>query len=149
VHLLRGAGRTYTWGSRTAIADFTGRPSPTAHPEAELWLGAHPGDPTRLVTDEGEQPLLRHPRRPHPETRGRVRVRVLDFTPTTEAALHPGITRDGMELIYHTPALEFAVPVLCIDGGSATRSPRPPAITDRRSCCARNARRWCTPSPAR
>ena len=26
-----------------------------------------------------------------------------------------------MELIYHTPAPEFAVPVLCIDGGSATR----------------------------
>ena len=58
MHLLRGAVRTYAWGSRTAIADFTGRPSPTAHPEAELWLGAHPGDPTRLVTDEGEQPLL-------------------------------------------------------------------------------------------
>jgi mannose-6-phosphate isomerase len=61
-------------------------------------------------------------------------LRVLDFTPTTEAALRPEITRDGMELIYHTPAPEFAVPVLCIDGGSATRSPRPPAITDRRSC---------------
>jgi mannose-6-phosphate isomerase len=75
-------------------------------------------------------------------------LQVLDFTPTTEAALRPEITRDGMELIYHTPALEFAVPVLCIDGGSATRSPRPPAITDRRSCCARKARR-CAPSPAR
>ena len=45
VNLLRGALRTYAWGSRTAIADFTGRPSPTAHPEAELWFGAHPGDP--------------------------------------------------------------------------------------------------------
>lgn len=40
--------RTYAWGSHTAIADFTGRPSPTAHPEAELWLGAHPGDPAHL-----------------------------------------------------------------------------------------------------
>jgi hypothetical protein len=58
VHLLRGAGWTYAWGSRTAIAYSTGRPSPTAHPEAELWLGAHPDDPTRLVTAEGEQPLL-------------------------------------------------------------------------------------------
>jgi hypothetical protein len=58
VHLLRGAGWTYAWGSRTASAYFTGRPSPTAHPEAELWLGAHPGDPTGLVTDEGEQPPL-------------------------------------------------------------------------------------------
>jgi mannose-6-phosphate isomerase len=58
VHLLRGAVRTYAWGSRTAIADFVGRPSPTAHPEAELWLGAHPGDPAWLHTDTGERSLL-------------------------------------------------------------------------------------------
>ena len=59
VNLLRGAVRTYAWGSRTAIAEFTGRPSPTAHPEAELWFGAHPGDPAWLETDAGEQSLLR------------------------------------------------------------------------------------------
>lgn len=58
MHLLRGAVRTYAWGSRTAIANFTGRPSPTAHPEAELWFGAHPGDPAWLQTDDGEQSLL-------------------------------------------------------------------------------------------
>jgi mannose-6-phosphate isomerase len=50
--------RTYAWGSRTAIADFTGRPSPTIHPEAELWFGAHPGDPAWLQTDHGEESLL-------------------------------------------------------------------------------------------
>lgn len=53
--LLQGAVRTYAWGSHTAIADFTGRPSPTAHPEAELWLGAHPGDPAHL---DGEKRSL-------------------------------------------------------------------------------------------
>jgi mannose-6-phosphate isomerase len=58
VHLLRGAVRTYAWGSRTAIAEFTGRPSPTLHPEAELWFGAHPGDPAWLQTDKGEESLL-------------------------------------------------------------------------------------------
>jgi mannose-6-phosphate isomerase len=58
VNLLRGALRTYAWGSRTAIAEFTGRPSPTAHPEAELWFGAHPGDPAFLETDSGEHSLL-------------------------------------------------------------------------------------------
>jgi mannose-6-phosphate isomerase len=58
VELLRGAVRTYAWGSHTAIAEFTGRPSPTAHPEAELWLGANPGDPALLETDHGEQSLL-------------------------------------------------------------------------------------------
>jgi mannose-6-phosphate isomerase len=58
VDLLRGAIRTYAWGSRTAIAEFTGRPSPAAHPEAELWFGAHPGDPALLETDTGERSLL-------------------------------------------------------------------------------------------
>lgn len=58
MHLLRGAVRTYAWGSRTAIAEFTGRPSPTMHPEAELWFGAHPGDPAMLKTDDGERSLL-------------------------------------------------------------------------------------------
>jgi mannose-6-phosphate isomerase len=58
MHLLRGAVRTYAWGSRTEIAEFTGRPSPTAHPEAELWFGAHPGDPAWLETDQGERSLL-------------------------------------------------------------------------------------------
>jgi mannose-6-phosphate isomerase len=58
VHLLRGAVRNYAWGSRTALADFAGRPSPTAHPEAELWLGANPGDPACLQTADGETSLL-------------------------------------------------------------------------------------------
>lgn len=58
MHLLRGAVRTYAWGSRTAIAAFTGRPTPTPHPEAELWFGAHPGDPAWLQTETGEQSLL-------------------------------------------------------------------------------------------
>ena len=58
MNLLRGALRTYAWGSRTAIAEFTGKPSPTAHPEAELWFGAHPGDPAWLETDTGEHSLL-------------------------------------------------------------------------------------------
>lgn len=50
--------RTYAWGSRTAIAEFTGRPVPAAHPEAELWFGAHPGDPAFLETEQGELSLL-------------------------------------------------------------------------------------------
>ena len=58
MHLLRGAVRTYAWGSRVAIADFTGRPTPTPHPEAELWFGAHPGDPAWLQTPMGEESLL-------------------------------------------------------------------------------------------
>ncbi|HEY0226264.1 MAG TPA: mannose-6-phosphate isomerase, class I [Mycobacterium sp.] len=59
MELLRGALRTYAWGSRTAIAEFTGRPVPAAHPEAELWFGAHPCDPAWLETAHGEISLLR------------------------------------------------------------------------------------------
>ncbi|GFG62956.1 mannose-6-phosphate isomerase, class I [Mycobacterium kubicae] len=58
MELLRGALRTYAWGSRTAIAEFTGRQVPAAHPEAELWFGAHPGDPAYLATPDGEKSLL-------------------------------------------------------------------------------------------
>ena len=40
----------YAWGSFSALAELRGdaRPSPT--PEAELWMGAHPRAPSRLVT---------------------------------------------------------------------------------------------------
>lgn len=58
MELLRNAVRPYAWGSRTAIADLLGRPVPTPHPEAELWMGAHPGDPSRVVRSDGEVSLL-------------------------------------------------------------------------------------------
>jgi mannose-6-phosphate isomerase len=49
LELLDNPVRPYAWGSRTAIADMLGRPVPAPHPEAELWLGAHPGDPSRVA----------------------------------------------------------------------------------------------------
>lgn len=58
MELLRNAVRPYAWGSRTAIAELLGRPVPTPHPEAELWMGAHPGDPSRVVRDGAEVSLL-------------------------------------------------------------------------------------------
>lgn len=44
--------RDYAWGSTTAIAGLLGTP-PTGRPEAELWFGAHPGSPSRLVGRAG------------------------------------------------------------------------------------------------
>ncbi|MEV8442874.1 mannose-6-phosphate isomerase, class I [Actinosynnema sp. NPDC051121] len=41
--------REYHWGSRTALARLRGEPSPSAVPQAELWVGAHPDDPSRLA----------------------------------------------------------------------------------------------------
>ncbi len=45
---LHNSIRHYAWGSRTGIAEFLGRPSPAAEPEAELWMGAHPGAPSEV-----------------------------------------------------------------------------------------------------
>ena len=82
MNLLRGAVRTYAWGSRTDIAEFTGRPSPTAHPEAELWFGAHPGDPAWLETEDGERSLLDTLREdPEGQLGGGVRGRFGDTLP--------------------------------------------------------------------
>lgn len=43
-------------------------------------------------------------------------LRVLDFTPATEDTLLPPVDRDGFEQTYRTPAGEFAVSVLVLDG---------------------------------
>ncbi len=58
VELLRNAVRPYAWGSRTAIAELLGGPVPAAHPQAELWLGAHPADPSVLLHADGAQTSL-------------------------------------------------------------------------------------------
>lgn len=55
--LIHGRIRPYAWGSRTAIAELLGQPSPSAHPQAELWFGAHPADPSLIATDTGDRTL--------------------------------------------------------------------------------------------
>ncbi|GGK46452.1 mannose-6-phosphate isomerase, class I [Nocardia camponoti] len=55
---LVGALRSYAWGSRTALAQLCGRPVPSAHPEAELWFGAHPADPAFVKGADGKRSLI-------------------------------------------------------------------------------------------
>jgi len=56
IHPLRNEVKRYAWGSRRALAALRGeRPSP--EPEAELWMGAHPGGVSRVATPAGEVPL--------------------------------------------------------------------------------------------
>ncbi|MEF2977774.1 mannose-6-phosphate isomerase, class I [Subtercola sp. YIM 133946] len=43
--------RDYAWGSDRAITDLLAMP-PTGRPEAELWLGAHPGSPSVIEHPE-------------------------------------------------------------------------------------------------
>ncbi|WP_035772354.1 mannose-6-phosphate isomerase, class I [Arthrobacter sp. Br18] len=52
MHLLENPLRPYAWGSVTAIADLLGR-EPSGDPEAELWIGAHPGSPSVAVLADG------------------------------------------------------------------------------------------------
>lgn len=44
--------RDYAWGSTTAIAGLLGRPE-SGRPEAELWIGAHPGAPSMARRADG------------------------------------------------------------------------------------------------
>ncbi|MBL8928282.1 MAG: mannose-6-phosphate isomerase, class I [Pseudonocardia sp.] len=58
MELLENPVRPYAWGSRTVIAELRGEPTPSPYPEAEMWLGAHPGDPSHLVGHDGRRTSL-------------------------------------------------------------------------------------------
>jgi mannose-6-phosphate isomerase len=60
---LDGQIRPYAWGSRRAIAAIQGRPVPSPGPEAELWLGAHPGAPALLGARSLPEALAADPAR--------------------------------------------------------------------------------------
>lgn len=49
--LLENPVRSYAWGSPTVIPELLGE-QPTGEPQAELWVGAHPGAPS-IVADDG------------------------------------------------------------------------------------------------
>ena len=57
IALLENPIRDYAWGSRTAIAALLGDPGPSAGPQAELWMGAHPSAPSHVVQDGRRVPL--------------------------------------------------------------------------------------------
>ncbi|MDQ0691182.1 mannose-6-phosphate isomerase, class I [Arthrobacter sp. W4I7] len=52
MYKLNNRIRDYAWGSTTLIADYLGR-TPSGAPEAEMWIGAHPGAPSVAVLDTG------------------------------------------------------------------------------------------------
>ncbi|MEU8828528.1 mannose-6-phosphate isomerase, class I [Streptomyces sp. NPDC048636] len=49
---LANTVRPYAWGSTTAIPELLGV-EPTGEPQAELWMGAHPGAPSRVDRGTG------------------------------------------------------------------------------------------------
>ncbi len=58
MELMANRIRPYAWGSRTAIPELLGTESPAPHPQAELWMGAHPGDSSQLMDPSGERSLI-------------------------------------------------------------------------------------------
>ncbi|HEY9311504.1 mannose-6-phosphate isomerase, class I [Williamsia sp.] len=58
MHLLDGVIRPYAWGSRTTLAQLRGLPTPSPHPEAELWFGAHPAAPAPVSGGADGETLL-------------------------------------------------------------------------------------------
>lgn len=54
--LLHNEVRPYAWGSTDGIAALTGS-APSGGPEAELWVGTHPGGPSIVVGDPQERTL--------------------------------------------------------------------------------------------
>ncbi|HSO19302.1 MAG TPA: mannose-6-phosphate isomerase, class I, partial [Desulfosarcina sp.] len=59
IYRLENTIQNYAWGSSTAIAELLGQPSPSRHPQAELWMGTHPKGPSRVVVDGERMPLQR------------------------------------------------------------------------------------------
>ena len=45
---IENTPRTYAWGSCDALPDLLGK-QPTGEPQAELWLGTHPGSPASVA----------------------------------------------------------------------------------------------------
>jgi mannose-6-phosphate isomerase len=54
---LENAIRDYAWGSTTAIAHLLGRPE-SGKPEAELWIGSHPGATSTVRLPDGSKAPL-------------------------------------------------------------------------------------------
>jgi mannose-6-phosphate isomerase len=53
---LENPVRHYAWGSARDIPEFLGVP-PDGTPQAELWMGAHPGAPSLVLRDGTRRPL--------------------------------------------------------------------------------------------
>lgn len=61
MEILQNTVMPYAWGSRSAIAELTGRSAPTEKPEAEMWMGAHPVAPSRVERGSLADVITRDP----------------------------------------------------------------------------------------
>jgi mannose-6-phosphate isomerase len=57
IGILKNIVKDYSWGSRYFIQELLGETSSGCHPAAEMWMGTHPGGPSKFVNLDGEIPL--------------------------------------------------------------------------------------------
>ena len=57
VYKLTNPVQNYSWGSRTALSRILGFPNPAEEPQAELWMGAHPKAPSRILPSQTDSAL--------------------------------------------------------------------------------------------
>lgn len=57
LYKLRNSVQHYAWGSPVLLPEFLGLPNPENLPWAELWMGDHPGAPSRAEIPDGEAGL--------------------------------------------------------------------------------------------
>jgi len=53
LYILENSIQGYAWGSTDGIPSFTGIKNETGGPMAELWMGAHPGCPSKIAAGQG------------------------------------------------------------------------------------------------
>lgn len=80
IYRLENVIQPYAWGSRTAIAELTGQPVPSDHPQAELWMGTHPKGPSTVLFHGERLPLQRLVQRHPIEILGKSTVEKFDST---------------------------------------------------------------------
>lgn len=147
--------RDYAWGSTSAIAELLGTDASGA-PEAELWLGDHPGSPARILgRDTGERDLAEWTAAHLPAGRLPFLLKVLAAAEPLSLQAHPsldqaragyarenaaGIPLDAPERTYkddlHKPELIYALsdPFIALSGFRPVAQARAEldAVTDAR-----------------
>jgi len=71
IAVLKNAFQEYAWGSKTFIQELLGEFGPADKPIAELWMGAHPKDSSRVLYDGNWKSLLKLVQENPVETLGR------------------------------------------------------------------------------
>ena len=65
IAILKNSIQEYVWGSKTFIPQLIGQISPAERPQAELWMGAHPKAPSKILWENRwislEESIDNHP----------------------------------------------------------------------------------------